>query len=121
MLAILLAITAIGLLILAPLYVWEFATLGGFEVTLANVLGIAYVALFASVLAYICWNRAVGEVGANKAGLFSHLMPVFSALLAIVFLNEGLQPFHFAGIVLIGLGLYVTTTARRPRPGDSPG
>ncbi len=62
---------------------------------------------------------AVGEVGANKAGLFAHLMPVFSALLAIVFLDEWLQPFHFAGIGAIALGLYLTTTARRPERRES--
>jgi drug/metabolite transporter (DMT)-like permease len=114
-LAIILAITGVGLVFLAPLYVWEFNTVGGFELTLANILSIGYVALFASVLAYICWNRAVGEVGANKAGLFSHLMPVFSTLLAFVFLDEGLQGFHFAGIAAIASGLYLTTTAYRAK------
>jgi len=113
-LAILMAITGIGLVFLGPLYVWEFTTIGGFELTVANILGIGYVALFASVLAYICWNRAVGEVGANKAGLFAHLMPVFSTLLAIVFLDETLRPFHVAGIIAIAFGLYLTTTSRRP-------
>lgn len=112
MLATLLAIIGIGLTILAPLYVWEFATMGGFEPTIANILSIAYVALFASILAYICWNHAVGNVGPNKAGLFSHLLPVFSTLLAIAFLNESLQGFHLAGILAIALGLYLTTTAR---------
>jgi len=112
-LAIILGITGIGLVLIAPLYVWELNTIGGFELTLANLLSIAYVALFASVLAYICWNQAVGEVGANKAGLFSHLMPVISTLLAIVFLDEGLEGFHFAGIAAIAAGLYLTTTAYR--------
>lgn len=118
-LAIVLAITSIGLVFLAPLYIWEFNTVGGFEVTIANLLSIGYVALFASVLAYICWNKAVGEVGANKAGVFSHLMPVFSTLLAIVFLDEGLKGFHFAGIAAIASGLYLTTTAYRAKRIDS--
>ncbi len=63
----------------------------------------------------------MGEVGANKAGLFSHLMPVFSTLLAIVFLDEGLEGFHFAGIAAIASGLYLTTTAyraERSKPAD---
>jgi len=111
-LAMLLAVTAIGLALLLPAYVWEFLTMGGIALRPANVVSIAYVGLFASVIAYICWNRAVVQVGANKAGLFIHLMPVFSTLLAILFLGEVLKPFHFAGIALIGTGLYLTTSAR---------
>jgi drug/metabolite transporter (DMT)-like permease len=114
-LAMLLAITVIGLVLLLPAYVWEFLAVGGIALQPANVVSIAYVGLFASVISYICWNRAVGQVGANKAGQFIHLMPVFSTLLAILFLGEVLQPFHFAGIALIGAGIYLTTSARRPK------
>jgi drug/metabolite transporter (DMT)-like permease len=113
-LAMLLAITAIGLVLLLPAYGWEFFVVGGIALRPANLLSIAYVGLFASVISYICWNRAVRQVGANKAGLFIHLMPVFSTLLAILFLGEVLRPFHFAGIALIGAGLYLTTSARTP-------
>jgi drug/metabolite transporter (DMT)-like permease len=42
-------------------------------------------------------------------------MPVFSTLLAILFLGEVLRPFHFAGIALIGAGIYLTTSARPPK------
>ncbi len=111
-LAMLLAITAIGLVLLLPAYGWEFLAVGGIALEPANIVSIAYVGLFASVISYICWNRAVAQVGANKAGLFSHLMPVFSTLLAVLFLGEVLQPFHFAGIALIGTGLYLTTSAQ---------
>jgi drug/metabolite transporter (DMT)-like permease len=113
-LAMLLAVTAIGLVLLLPAYAWEFVAIGGIALEPANIVSIAYVGLFASVISYICWNRAVAQVGANKAGLFIHLMPVFSTLLAILFLGEVLKPFHFAGIALIGTGLYLTTSARAP-------
>ena len=113
-LAMLLAVTMIGLVLLLPAYGWEFLVVGGVALQPANVVSIAYVGLLASVISYICWNRAVVQVGANKAGLFIHLMPVFSTLLAILFLGEVLQPFHFAGIALIGAGLYLTTSARSP-------
>ena len=95
-----------------PAYGWEFLAVGGIALEPANIVSIAYVGLFASVISYICWNRAVAQVGANKAGLFIHLMPVFSTLLAVLFLGEVLQPFHFAGIALIGTGLYLTTSAK---------
>ena len=67
------------------------------------------VALFSSVLAYIFWNRGVEQVGANVAGLFVHLMPVFGVVLAWFFLDERLAPFHVAGIALILCGIYITS------------
>ncbi|MGA9235844.1 MAG: DMT family transporter, partial [Desulfobacterales bacterium] len=76
---------------------------------------VLYIALFASVLAYIFWNKAVAAVGANKAGIFVHLMPVFSITLAFVFLGERLQAYHIPGIVLILCGIVLTTAGNRLR------
>jgi drug/metabolite transporter (DMT)-like permease len=62
---------------------------------------IAFVAVFPSIVAYFCWNRGVHLIGANRAGLFINLVPVFASALAIVFLGESIRWFHFAGLVLI--------------------
>jgi drug/metabolite transporter (DMT)-like permease len=48
-------------------------------------------------------------VGANRAGLFMHLMPVFGSFMAIIFLGESLQWFHIAGFALIALGIFLAT------------
>jgi len=84
---------------------------------LANpaLVGVAYTALFASVLAFTCWNRAVAALGANVAGLSLPLMPAFGAILAIVFLGEELRPFHVAGIAIIMSGVALATRARHWR------
>ena len=74
------------------------------------------VSLFSSVLAYLFWNRGVDEVGANVAGLFVHLMPVFGIVLAWVFLGERLAPFHVVGIALILTGIWITSRYQRRRP-----
>jgi drug/metabolite transporter (DMT)-like permease len=75
------------------------------------------VALFSSVVAYIFWNRGVELVGANVAGLFVHLMPVFGVVLAWLFLGEELSPYHVAGIMLILTGIFITSRlGRRPLP-----
>jgi len=55
------------------------------------------------------WNRGVAQVGPNKAGLFVHLMPLFGALLAVIFLGEKLYAYHYAGAVLIFGGIWLTT------------
>ncbi len=69
----------------------------------------AYVAIIPSVLAFFAFGHAVQQIGPNKAGLFIHLMPLFGALLSILFLGESLQIFHALGAGFIGIGLLVTT------------
>jgi drug/metabolite transporter (DMT)-like permease len=105
-----LAITFIlGTLILVPFYLGEH--LAGRVMTFdrLTVLTIAYVAIFPSVLAYLCFNRGVELVGANRAGLFVHLMPVFGSILAIIFLGETFRWFHGLGIGLILAGILLAT------------
>lgn len=98
-----------GLIILTPFYLFELSTVGGFRVTMASISTILYIALFASVLAFIFWNRAVRTIGANRAGPFIHLMPVFSTILAVIFLDETIQRYHLQGIGLIFIGIAMTT------------
>ena len=113
------AATLLGAAMLAPLYAWELATVGGFAVTWANAASIGYLALFVSVIGFVFYNRAVADVGAIRAGLFIHLIPVFSVILALIVLGERLRPFHLAGALLIALGIYLTVTARRGNGGES--
>lgn len=112
-LAFLLALTWGGVLILSPVYAAEFVAKGGVSLTWQSAVTILYVGAFASVGSYIFWNKGVAEVGPTRAGLFSHLMPVFSAGLAYVFLGEALAPYHAAGLGLILAGLLLTARAGR--------
>jgi drug/metabolite transporter (DMT)-like permease len=108
-LAYLMAIVIVGLIGITPFYVWELFNGKIMAVTTESIITIVYVALFASVLAFIFWNRAVRAIGANKAGPFIHLMPVFSTILAIIFLNEQLTGYHLQGILMIFCGIFLTT------------
>jgi drug/metabolite transporter (DMT)-like permease len=92
-----------------PFYALETALGYPMRWTPTAALAIASVALFSSVLAYIFWNRGVERVGANVAGLFVHLMPVFGVVLAWLVLDERLAAFHVAGIALIVVGIVVTS------------
>lgn len=111
--AYLTGIVIAGLLGILPFYCFELANGQYFEVTFHSVSAIVYVAFFASVLAFIFWNRAVRMVGANKAGPFIHLMPVFSTILAIIFLGEEIELYHVLGIAIIFTGITMTTYQRR--------
>ena len=108
-LAYLTAINIVGLAAIFPLYLLELSHGRTFTVNPASVVTILYVAVFASVLAFIFWNRAIRTIGANKAGPFVHLMPVFSTILAVLFLDETLAWHHAQGIALIFGGILMTT------------
>ncbi|ABK99607.1 DMT family transporter [Pelobacter propionicus] len=109
-LGVLTVMVMVGLLGLAPFYFWELGQGGRVLLTAPVVVGLAYVGLFASVLAFIMWNRAVVQVGANRAGLFVHLMPLFGTILSVLFLGESFHLFHLSGMALIFSGIYLTTS-----------
>jgi drug/metabolite transporter (DMT)-like permease len=106
---------AVGLAANLPFFLAELATGARMELNRASVGAIAYTGVFPSVLAYLFWNRAVADVGPARAGMFLHLMPVFGAVLAMLFLGETLHLYHAAGFALILLGIVLAT--RNPRPG----
>lgn len=72
-------------------------------------------AVFASILALFWWNHAVEELGPSRAGLFIHLIPVYTVLLAIWFLDEDLHWFQIVGIGLIAIGIVLTTILKTKR------
>ena len=107
-----LAITVLGVPLLFGLYLFELIGQGGFDVGPGHILTVLYVSLFASVLAYLAWTKGGELIGAVRAGPYMSLMPVFAALLAVVFLDESLELFHVAGTAVIALGLVLS--GRRP-------
>lgn len=108
------ATVTIGVAALFPLYISELAS-GRLIVNQAESwLAIAYVGLFPSLIAYLCFNRGVELLGPSTTGLYLNIMPVIGALLAVIFLNEAIRWFHFAGIALIAMGI-ICATQRLPR------
>lgn len=108
-LSFLFVIVCIGDVAIIPLYAIETALGYPMHWSVSTVATIAAVAFFSSILSYIFWNRGVEQVGANVAGLFVHLMPVFGVMLAWLVLDERLGLYHVAGIALILCGIYVTS------------
>ena len=103
---------AIGVVALAPLFWWEASREAPVVFTPGVIAALLYTGVFPSVLAVLFWNRAVAEVGANRAGQFMNLVPVFGIALAVVFLGEALEAFHLAGAATIFTGIYLATSAR---------
>jgi drug/metabolite transporter (DMT)-like permease len=71
---------------------------------------IGYLAVFPSIVAYVCWNQAVATVGPNVAGFFNPIIPVFGVLFAVVLLGEPLHAYHVAGFALVLAGVILTST-----------
>ena len=113
---VLFAISALGALALLPFYGFELAGVGGFAVSAGNLAAIGYVGVFAALIAIASWNQGVAELGASRAGVFLHLIPVFAAVLAIVFLGERFEAYHGVGIPLVAAGLWVATGRGKTAP-----
>ena len=108
-LSFLLVIFTVGFALLFPLYVWEGLAGRPMRLTPVTLGAVAYVALFPAIVAYLCFNRGVELLGANRAGHFFHLQPAFGVVLAMLFLGERFQPYHAAGIALIATGILLAT------------
>ena len=97
-----------GLLFILPQFLFEVSKgqIIKFDINLGYIL--VYLALFPSIGSYYCWAGAVSIIGANRAGIFLSLIPLFSTILAIIFFDEKFYFFHFIGSVLIVLGLFLS-------------
>ena len=87
------------------------------ELNASNLLSVMYVAVFPSTIAYLCYNRGVHLIGANRAAPFFHVVPVFGSVMAIAFLGETPRPFHFIGFALVLTGVFVASRKASARPG----
>ena len=106
--------TIIGVMILYIAFILqgyeiEFSFLSNKDV----LYSLIYIVIFPSILSFYFWNMATIELGANKAGQSAHLMPIFGAFLAYIFLDEILEFYHIVGIIFIAIGIYLTMFFRR--------
>lgn len=95
----------IGVAILFPFFIWEAFHGMHNTWTLGSMTGLLYIGVLASVVAYFLFMIGVSKVGPERAGVFMHLMPVFGAILSVIFLGESLHLYHAIGIAAIFAGL----------------
>ena len=101
-------ICTFGLICVFPQFFYEFSQ-GQFIEFNTNLFYILiFLALFPSIGSYYCWAGAVSIIGANRAGIFLSLIPLFSTIMAISFYKEQFQFFHLIGAILIILGLFLS-------------
>lgn len=120
-LAFLCVCATVGVIAMTPAYLGAMALGSEIKWSWPVAGALLYVGLVPSFIGYIFWNRGVELAGAEVAGMFIHLMPVFGSVLAWLFLSERLYLFHLIGIALILVGIFVASrksAAPAPAPAD---
>lgn len=89
-----------------PAFAWEYSTGFRLQPTVLTFSAIAFVTIFSTITAFVFWARGVELIGPNRAGVFLHLIPIFSALLTGALLGEPLMGYHVLGFALILVGVW---------------
>ena len=99
---------SVGILFLIPQFFYEKSI--GLELNFnkAFFLILFYVVMFPAIAAYYCWQKGIEIIGPNRSTMFIQLMPLFSAIMAIIIFNEKFELYHFVGACFILTGIYLS-------------
>lgn len=99
------ATTFLGTIMLLAGYIYEVKSFGHYNLNTSNLLVIVYLGVFVSMIGYYLWNFSTKTLGAVKTGSIYFLIPVFTACLATLSLNEPLRVYHFIGFFFVVSGI----------------
>jgi drug/metabolite transporter (DMT)-like permease len=118
-----LAVTTIAAVLALPLSAliggYELATQPIGEITAVVILGLVYVGVVASVGAFLFWSIGVKGIGAARASVFLNLIPVFTALIAAIALNERPGLPQLVGGLLVICGVTLASSSKGRPPADA--
>ena len=98
----------IGNIFVLPFYIFESSVNNSFFLNEKySFLLVLYVGIGPALISFLLWIKSIKIIGASKSGLFLNLIPIFSSLISIIFLNEIIKLFHIVGALLIFLGIYI--------------
>ena len=94
-----------GLTFLIPIYFIEMSM--GNQITLGKsfYLILGYVVIFPGLAAFFFWIKGISIIGANRAGIFLHLMPIMGAIMAMLIFDEKFMFYHILGAIFIIVGI----------------
>ncbi len=99
---------SVGILFLIPQFFYEKSIGLELNYNKAFFLILFYVVMFPAIAAYYCWQKGIEIIGPNRATMFIQLMPLFSAIMAIIIFKEKFELYHFAGATFILVGIYLS-------------
>ncbi|MCK5912347.1 MAG: DMT family transporter [Desulfuromusa sp.] len=103
----------LGLIFLLPFFLWESVATPDIQWSVTTIGSILYVGIFASLTAFVLWNKAIIAIGPTKAGMVYYTLPLFSGVLAYIFLQESISSLHFVCAGLIISGIFVANYGKQ--------
>ena len=97
-----------GLIFLIPVYFIEYQIGFRINLELPFILILSYVVLFPGLASFILWIKGISMIGANRSGVFLHLMPILSAIMAMIFFSEKFMFYHILGACFIITGILLS-------------
>ena len=107
-LTLLQVIISFGLIFLIPVYIIEFKMGYLIKLNTSFILVLAYVVLFPGLASFIFWIKGISLIGPNRSGVFLHLMPILSAIMAMIIFDEKFMFYHFLGAIFILTGIILS-------------
>ena len=105
-------IISAGLILLLPAYLIEMALGYRVSIHLPFILTLTYVVLFPGLASFFFWIKGISIIGSNRSGIFLHLMPIFSTIMAMLIFKEKFMTFHLIGAILIITGIILSSKRR---------
>ncbi|MFM2368188.1 MAG: hypothetical protein RL619_488 [Bacteroidota bacterium] len=102
------SVFVIGTIFLLPFYIWEHLFYKKVFFDTKTVLATSYLGIFASLVSYYLWNEAIQLIGTSKTALIYYLIPVFSGVLAYIFLGQAIVITQIISMGIIIIGLLIT-------------
>ena len=108
-LSLLQTIISAGLVFLLPAYLIELLLGYKANINLPFILTLSYVVLFPGLASFILWIKGISIIGSNRSGIFLHLIPIFSTMMAIIIFKEKFMIYHLIGAILIITGIILSS------------
>jgi drug/metabolite transporter (DMT)-like permease len=105
-------IISAGLILLLPAYLIEMTLGYRVNIHLPFILTLTYVVLFPGLASFFFWIKGISIIGSNRSGIFLHLMPIFSTIMAMLIFKEEFMTFHLIGAILIITGIILSSKGR---------
>ena len=97
-----------GVIILIPFYFIDINIGNEIKFDIPFFLILTYVVLFPGLISFFLWIKGVGLIGANRAGVYLHLMPILGAIMAMMIFGEKILFYHFLGAIFIIAGIVLS-------------
>ena len=101
-------VISFGFLFLIPIYFIEYQMGFRIELDINFIMVLSYVVLFPGLISFIFWIKGISLIGANRSGVFLHMMPILSAIMAMIIFNEKFMFYHMLGAIFILTGILLS-------------